>query len=308
MITLINDPTVDRLTTGVKTKFDEAMKSLAELPQTWQQVATEIQSDGEGELLNWLLDLTPMREWIGDKVVDGLRERRYYVLNRDYEKTIGVDRNVISDRKFGAAINVGDRLARVAVKNDDLLTFDTLVSASGAGPTAYDELSLFNAAHLTDAEDSATTTYSNVTSGAGQPWYVMDMRHGVGPLILQRRTPYEFVSLTARTDAPNFNSRQLLYSVEARLAVAAGLPQVVHKSSDTLNAANFDTVSQAMGNLIGADGKNLGIVPTHILVGRSNYRTARILFATDVMAGAALSATEAADKGLVEIVYSPRLP
>lgn len=305
MTTLINDPTVDRLTTGVQTKFDEAMKSFAEVPQAWQQIATVIDSDGEGELYNWLLDVTPMREWIGDKIVDGLRERRYYVLNRDYEKTIGVDRNVIADRRFGAAINVGERLARAASQNDDLLVFETLI----ANPTAYDDLALFHTAHLTDAEDSASTTYSNLDSGgAGEYWYAADMRHGVGPLVLQRRTPYEFVEKTARDSEPNFNNRQLQYSVEARLAVAAGLPQVVQASNDTLSGDEFETVSQRMGAIVGTDGKPLGLVPSHIIVGRSNYRLARTIFATDVMAGASLTAEEAADKGLVQIIYSARLP
>lgn len=305
MTTLINDPTVDRLTTGVKTKFDEAMMSLGNLSQAWQMVATEIASDGEGELYNWLLDVTPMREWIGDKVIDGLRERRYYVLNKDYEKTIGIDRNVIKDRKFGAAINVGERLARAAINNDDLLVFQQLI----ANPTAYDGLSLFNGSHLTDAEDSATTTYSNQdTGGGGEYWYALDMRHGVGPLILQRREGYNFVDKTAPDSEPNFNNRQLQYSVEGRLAVAAGLPQVAYRSNDTLTGDEFDNVVQAMGNFVGANGQKLNIVPTHILVGVSNYRTARTVFATDVMAGAALTAEQAADKGLVQIIYSPRLP
>lgn len=305
MTTLINDPTVDRLTTGVQTKFDEAMASLATQTQAWQQITTVINSDGEGELYNWLLDVTPMREWVGDKVIDGLRERRYYVLNKDYEKTIGVDRNVIADRRFGAAINVGERLARAANNHDDITTFSQLI----ANPVAYDALALFHAAHLTDAEDSATTTYQNLDSGgANNYWYVVDMRHGVGPLILQRRTPYEFVSKTSRESEPAFNNRQLQYSVEARMAVAAGLPQVAQASNQALTAVFFDAAVQRMGNIVGANGQRLNIVPTHIVVGVSNWRTARILFATDVMAGASLSAIEAADKGLVQVVYSARLP
>ncbi len=305
MPTLINDPAVDRLTTGIQTKFDQAMASLAEMQQSWQQVASVIDSDGEGELYNWLLDVTPMREWVGDKIVDGLRERRYYVLNKDYEKTIGINRNVVDDRRQGAAINVGERLARAAAINDDKLVFDTII----ANPTAYDGLALFHTAHLTDAEDSATTTYSNLDSGGGgEYWYALDMRHGVGPVVLQRRTPYEFVSMTSRESLPNFTNKQLLYSVEARLAVAAGLPQVVQASNDTLTGDEFDTVAQRMGNIVGPSGQKLGLVPTHILVGVSNWRAARTIFATDAMVGAALSAEEAADKGVVQVIYSPRLP
>jgi phage major head subunit gpT-like protein len=300
--------TVDALTTGIQTKFEESMESLAALPQAWKEIATEVPSDGEGELYDWLLDITPMREWLGDKIVDGLRGRQYYVINKDYEKTIGVDRNKVNDRRIGAQINVGAALARAANQHDDKSVFDALV-LSDTGPEAYDGLSLFNASHLTDAEDSASTTFSNIDSaGDGKNWWAVDMRHGVGPIILQRRTPYEFVSLTRREDMPNFMNRKLLYSVEARLRAAAGLPQVCYQSNQTLSAANFDTVVQAMGAIVGPDGEPLNIVPTHVIVGRSNYRTARILFANDAIAGAALSATEAADKGMVQIVYSPRLP
>lgn len=300
--------TVDMLTTSIETRFNETMDRLAELPQAWKEIATEVPSSGRGVLYDWLLDITPMREWLGDKILDGLRGRQYFVLNKDFEKTIEVDRNTINDREAGSQIDVGKVLARAANQNDDMLVFEAL-AYNDTGPLAYDDLSLFNALHKTDAEDSASTTFSNIDSGgATQNWWAVDMRHGCGPILLQRREPYEFVSLTARTDLPNFMRRKLLYSVESRLATAAGIPQIAYQSNQTLNAANWDAAVQAMGAFVGANGKTMNIVPTHVVVGRSNYRAARILFANDAIVGAALTATEAADKGMAQIVYSPRLP
>jgi phage major head subunit gpT-like protein len=296
--------TVDMLTTGIQTKFDETMNSLAQLPQAWKSIATVVPSDGEGELYDWLLDITPMREWLGDKIVDGLRGRQYYVLNRDWEKTIGIDRNKVADRRIGAQINVGAALARAANQHDDMQVFEAL-ALSDVGPTAYDDLSLFNALHLTDAEDSASATYSNIDSGGGgENWWAVDMRHGVGPIILQRRTPYEFVSLTARTDLPNFNNRKLLYSVEARMAVAAGLPQICYQSNQTLNSTNWAAAAAAMGAFVGASGKPLNIAPTHVIVGRSNWTAALNLFQTNLIS----TGGDNIFKGMVEIAYTPRLP
>jgi phage major head subunit gpT-like protein len=296
--------TVDMLTTGIQTKFDETMDSLAMLPQAWKAITTEVPSDGEGELYDWLLDVTPMREWLGDKIVDGLRGRQFYVMNKDWEKTIGIDRNKVNDRRIGAQINVGAALARAANQHDDLQVFAALV-LNDTGPTAYDDLSLFNASHLTDAEDSASTTFSNIDSaGSDENWWAVDMRHGVGPIILQRRTPYEFVALTNRTDLPNFSNRKLLYSVETRMAVAAGLPQVCYQSNKALSTTNWDAAVQAMGGIVGANGQPLNIAPTHIVVGRSKLTEALTLFSTNTIS----TGGDNIYKGMVEIVYSPRLP
>lgn len=45
----------------------------------------------------WLGDIPGMREWIGDREVQNLTASDYTIKNKDFELTVGVDRNAIED-------------------------------------------------------------------------------------------------------------------------------------------------------------------------------------------------------------------
>ncbi len=60
--------------------------------KTWKDLVTLIPSGAESETYNWLASLGSMREWIGDRVIQGLKAFGWTITNKEWEKTIAVDR------------------------------------------------------------------------------------------------------------------------------------------------------------------------------------------------------------------------
>ncbi len=65
----------------------------------WQKVATLVPSEAGEESYKWLGKIPRMREWIGDRQIQNLTASDYTIKNKDFEVTVGVDRNDIEDDK-----------------------------------------------------------------------------------------------------------------------------------------------------------------------------------------------------------------
>lgn len=94
----INRAALDSLFTGFNTKFQEGytMPGL-ELPS----FAMTIPSSTSMETYGWLLLLSRMRKWLGDRQVQNVENKTMTLTNDDYEHTIGVKANDIEDDKLG---------------------------------------------------------------------------------------------------------------------------------------------------------------------------------------------------------------
>lgn len=126
----------------------------------WPQLATEIPSSAKSNIYGWVAQSTLLREWIGPRQAVNLSEHGYTLINKSYEATIELDRDEIEDDNLGLFTSVTiPQLAQAAKKHTDQLLKQALQSNAGAGPTAFDGLSLFNAAHPT--YDAAGSTYDN---------------------------------------------------------------------------------------------------------------------------------------------------
>ena len=66
---------------------------------------------------------------------------------------------------------------------------------------------------------SAMGVVSNVQAGAGNPWFLLDLRRPLKPLILQKRRGYEFKSMTKMDDENVFMRDEYRYGIDARLNV-----------------------------------------------------------------------------------------
>ena len=58
-------------------------------------------STSESETYAWLGDIPGMREWIGEREIQNLSGSAYVIRNKDFELTVGVDRNAVEDDKIG---------------------------------------------------------------------------------------------------------------------------------------------------------------------------------------------------------------
>lgn len=151
---------LEALATKMFTIFQEGMRAptFAETNSFFTRVA----SSTEFNTYAWLANITGMREWIGHRIVDGLKERTQVIYNKDYEKTLGVARNAIADGMLADAVMAMEQLVMVANRlPDDLLLalMEGGQSAAVAG-LAYDGQFYYDTDHPTDI-DLVTGTQRN---------------------------------------------------------------------------------------------------------------------------------------------------
>lgn len=139
---IVNQQALLGITTGFKTIFN---KVFSETKTDWEKIATKVPSETSEESYKWLGKIPRMREWIGDREIQNLTGADYAIKNKDFEVTIGVDRNDIEDDKIGVYNPVIQDIAQSTVTFPDTLVFKLLVS--GFATKCYDGQPFFSDAH-----------------------------------------------------------------------------------------------------------------------------------------------------------------
>ena len=89
---IINPQNLRGIYTGFNTLFTQAFSSQQ---PTYERIATVVPSTTDSETYAWLGDIPGMKEWIGDREIQNLTGSDYTIKNKDFELTVGVDRNAI---------------------------------------------------------------------------------------------------------------------------------------------------------------------------------------------------------------------
>src|SRR5688572_8144863 len=111
----------------------------------------------------WLGGFPKFREWVGPRAVNGLKQRAYTMTVKDYELTIGIDRNTLDDAKMVEANMI---VAGMAEEGQNLyrdLVVDLLVN--GHTRVAYDGQYFFDTDHATDVDLGAGTQSNYEATG-----------------------------------------------------------------------------------------------------------------------------------------------
>lgn len=95
---IITHATLEALRTSVFTAFQRGFESA---PSFSAQIAMQMPSNTAINTYGFLEKLPKMREWVGPRVIQNLKEQAYQLANKDWELTIGVDRNAIEDDNLG---------------------------------------------------------------------------------------------------------------------------------------------------------------------------------------------------------------
>lgn len=95
---LVNKSSIQAAFIALKTTFHNAFTAA---PSTWDKVAMKVPSGTKANDYAWLSTFPKMREWLGDKVVKSLAAFKYTIVNKDFEATIGIDRNDFEDDQLG---------------------------------------------------------------------------------------------------------------------------------------------------------------------------------------------------------------
>ncbi len=220
-------------------------------------------STGENEY-GWLGKLPSMREWLGDRVINAATASEYTIKNRDFEQTIGVDRNDIEDDNIGIYSPLFTEMGRSTMAHKEELVFAQL--KAGFDRPCYDGQNFFDTDHPVLDEAGNETTVSNMQAGGGAPWFLIDDTRALKPVIWQERKAPQFVSKDSPTDDNVFMRKQFVYGVDSRCNVGYGFWQFAFGSKATLNAANYAAARAAMQGMKGDYGRPLGIRPTLLVV------------------------------------------
>ncbi|NKB37867.1 MAG: hypothetical protein GKR93_11985 [Gammaproteobacteria bacterium] len=182
--------------------------------------------------------------------------------------TIGVDRDAVEDDQYGVYSPLFSNMGFETARFPDQLVFEQLVA--GFALAGYDGQFFFDTDHLGYDENGAEISYSNDGAGAGAPWFLMDTRRPLKPLIYQQRRMFDFVAKDRVDDDNVFDKKELRYGVDGRMNVGFGFHQMAYGSKDTLDAANFEAALAAMMGQKKRSGKPLGIKPNLMVCGPSN--------------------------------------
>lgn len=157
---LTTPTTLRQLYTSLRKNFDVG---LGQGSSDLSVLATSIPSTVKIETYAWLGAFPKFREWIGQRMVQGLKERVFQITNKDYESTIGVDRNALDDGQLASAQMIVQNMGLEAKRlvNDLLITALT----NGHAAACYDGQNFFDTDHPTDPDLGAGTQSNYEASG-----------------------------------------------------------------------------------------------------------------------------------------------
>ena len=262
---IINRENMDTLASGFQSSYMEGLTAKQALTGI-AQVANELMSGTAAEVYAWLKQFPQMKEWVGERIVENVEQQGQTVKNRDFELTIGVDRNHIQDDQYGVYGQLFSGMGAAAAGHQAELVFAQL--KDGFTNTCFDGQSFFDADHPVGDGTTSNLLDPADVNNAVTPWYLCDLSMAITrPIVLQmRKRPDNIVRMDKDEDANVFMRKEFLYGIDARYAAAYGFWQGIVGSRLALNTDNYKTAYQMIEAQEGDKGRPLGLSPTHLIV------------------------------------------
>jgi phage major head subunit gpT-like protein len=249
------------LRTTVSAAFN---RGLGQAESDWARIAFQVPSASKSNTYGWLGKFPSMREWIGERVINMMAEHAYEIVNRDFEQTIGVDRNDIKDDNLGIYGPMFQEMGEAVAALPDQLVFGAL--AGGFERACYDGQFFFDTDHPRLDAAGRTVSWSNMQAGAGTPWFLLDVSRSIKPIIYQLREPFTLVSKDKPDDDNVFMLKQYIYGTDGRCNVGYGFPQMAFGSKAELTPANYAVARASIRGLKGDYDRPLGLGRKLLLV------------------------------------------
>lgn len=178
---------------------------------------TVIQSTKAFETYKWLGELPVMREWKDEKTISGLFDRQYIVTNKNWEATLGIDRNTLEDDEVGVIMPKIQTLSMEALRHKNRLISQLVIN--GTSNLAYDGQAFFANRAINDNLMAGTGTSSaqivtDLTTARATMWKFTD----------DAGEPFQF-PLDTVICPPELETtfRQIIQSTTAITATASGV-------------------------------------------------------------------------------------
>ena len=102
-----------------------------------------------------------MKEWIDERILEGLAQHEYTIINKDWENTLAVDKNKLADNPGFITPRI-KQLAFQAARHPNKLVINALVD--GNVNLCYDGQAFFADAH---PQEGSGVTFDNLLAGSG---------------------------------------------------------------------------------------------------------------------------------------------
>lgn len=209
---IVNPQTLRGIYVGFNTLFNKALTTVTPL---YTEVATVTPSTTDAETYAWLGDIPGMREWIGEREIQNLSASDYTIKNKDFELTVGIDRNAIEDDKIGLYNTSVEMLGHSAAMHPDKLVFELL--KKGFTERCFDGAVFFSDEHeigekkvsnkgtaklSLDAYIAARSGMMSLTNSKGEPLNLIPNRLVVPPALEKAAmdiTEADFINGTRNT-------------------------------------------------------------------------------------------------------------
>lgn len=163
MSSIIDQDIIDVASTTFEVRFQEIFENDDATPGIAERISERVPTDSEINEVDVLGAIPVLRQWQGAKQFQTQRAYSQSVTLRTYEASFSLPRKKVRYDRTGL---IGRRVSRFMSRNQywaESILFTELVTASGAGPTGYDGVSLINAAH---PDGPGATTQSNTNTTA----------------------------------------------------------------------------------------------------------------------------------------------
>lgn len=258
---IINSANLDAIRVGFNTAF---RRGLGQAQPQYKRIATVVPSSTKENKYGWLGRLPNMREWVGQRHVQGIAEHDYAIRNKPFELTIGVDRDDIEDDNIGVYEPLFVEMGESVAAHPDLLCWGAL--KNGFAAECYDGQNFFDTDHPVLDEDGKTVSVANTDGGGGAAWFLLSTRRALKPIIYQERRKPQFVSKDRPTDDNVFDNKEFRYGTDGRWNVGYGFWQMAWGSKQTLNKQNYANAREALMSMKGDYGRPLGLTPDLLVV------------------------------------------
>ena len=260
---IITRDSMDALTKGFKTLF---LNGIETADTHYRDIASVITSFTAEGVYPSVGQIPGVREWVGDRYIKNLVAQTFTIKNRDFETTIGVDRNAILDDQVGVYGSLMQELGKSAAEYPNELVISLL--SGGFANEGPDGQYFFDTDHPvgTNGGDYPIQSVSNMQAGSGTPWFLLDNSRAIKPLIWQERQKPQFQAMDRPDDDNVFFKKVYMYGADARGNAGYGLWQLAFGSKLTLDATNYAAARAAMMSLKGDEGRPLNVKPNLLVV------------------------------------------
>ena len=290
---LINRGTLDTLYTAFNAAFREGF---GQAPADHQRFTMPVTSMTSTEEYAWLGQWPGLKEWVGERVLRGIADHEYSIKNRKFESSIEVDRDKIEDDQYGVYSPMFRESGYAAGAHPCELVYQAL--KDGFDTNCFDGQFFFDTDHPVGGGQQ-----SNDAGGNGTPWFLMDTKRMIKPIIHQVRRPYTLTRMDDLDDPNVFMRDQFLYGIDGRCNVGYGLWQLAYGSKQTLSATNYAAAREAMQEFKADEGRPLGIMPNLLVVPPSLEGEAREILMAERLANGATNVW----RGTADLIVSPWL-